>query len=373
MLRADVAVIGGGAVGLAIAWRAARRGLRVVVVDPNPGRGASWMAAGLLAPITEVHYGEEALLHLNLASHAAYPSFVQELEADSRMSVGYRTCGTLLVARDNDDNAALGDVYRFQARLGLDVRRLRSSEARELEPALAPSIRGGILVEGDHQIDNRALVEALFGACRARGVAFQTTAASSILMEGGRAAGAVLAGDAVVRADQVVVSAGSRSSEIAGIELPVRPVKGQLLHLRAPDGQALLGRNVRGLDVYLVPRLDGRLVVGATVEEQGFDRTVTAGAVHDLLRYSYELVPGIAELELLETSVGHRPGTPDNAPLIGPTDIEGLHVATGHYRNGILLVPVTAAAMAALLTSGDVTDEIAAFSPTRFATVGRSP
>lgn len=364
-------VVGGGAIGLAIAWRAAADGLRVTVIDPEPGRGASWTAAGMLAPITEVHYGEEGLLHLNLASHEAYPSFVQELEADARTSVGYRRCGTLLVARDNDDNTALSEVYAFQQRLGLEVRRLRSAEVRALEPALAPSVRGGILVEGDHQIDNRALLDALLRACARRGVVLEAATVTSVLTDGARVTGVALADGRSTEADQVVICAGARSSELRGVELPVRPVKGQLLQLRGRDGNSLLGRNVRGLEVYLVPRSDGRVIVGATVEEQGFDRTVTAGAVHDLLRYAYELVPGITELELVEIGVGHRPGTPDNAPLIGRTAIEGLHVATGHYRNGILLLPITASAIATLLSSGHVVEGIAPFSPTRFARAGQ--
>lgn len=320
----------------------------------------------MLAPVTEVHYGEEALLRLNLASHSAYPAFVEQLEDDAGMPVGYRSCGTLLVARDNDDNAALGEVFRFQQSLGLEVSRLRSSEVRELEPALAPSTRGGILVEGDHQIDNRALVDALALACRERGVSFVDDAVGSIVLSDGRAQGVATTGGDVVPAEQIVICAGARSSELSGIEIPVRPVKGQLLHLRSRDGARLVERNIRGLEVYLVPRSDGRLVIGATVEEQGFDEAITAGAVHDLLRSAYELVPGIAEHELIEIAVGHRPGTPDNAPLIGRTSIEGLHVATGHHRNGILLTPVTSSAMAELLTTGEVPDVIASFSPTRF-------
>lgn len=359
-------VVGGGAVGLAVAWASARRGLQTTVMDPEPGRGASWAAAGMLAPVTEVHYGEESLLRLNIASHAAYPAFIEELERDARMSAGYRRCGTLLVARDNDDHAALSDIFKFQQSLGLDVKRLRSSEIRELEPALAPSVRGGILVEGDHQVDNRALVEVLLAACYRQGVAFITAAATGVSVSGGRVDGVVTASGEKVEAEQVVVCAGARSGELSGIDLPVRPVKGQLLHLRSRDGLPLLARNIRGLDVYLVPRSDGRLVIGATVEEQGFDRAVTAGAVHDLLRHAYELAPGITEHELVEIAAGHRPGTPDNAPLIGRTAVEGLHVATGHHRNGILLLAVTSQAMAELLSSGEVLDVVSDFSPARF-------
>lgn len=365
--RFDVVVVGGGAIGLAIAWKAAGRGLRTTVIDPDPGHGASWAAAGMLAPITEVHFGEEPLLELNLRSQRLYPTFVEELERDASISVGYRRTGTLLVARDNDDNEALAEVFKFQQRLGLEVQRLRSSEVRELEPAVAPSLRGGIFVESDHQIDNRRLVEALLVACDRSGVILRRASIESVLISDGCATGVASSNGEVIEADQVVVCAGARSGDLTAIEVPVRPVKGQLLHLRHRDGGPKLERNIRGLDVYLVPRADGRLVVGATVEEQGYDGAVTAGGIHDLLRYAYELVPGITELELVEIAVGHRPGTPDNAPLIGPTSVDGLHVATGHYRNGILLIPVTAASIVELLVSRETPPEIAPFSPTRFA------
>ena len=321
----------------------------------------------MLAPVTEVRYNEEELLRLNLASHHMFPRFVAELESDADLPVGYRACGMLLVARDNDDNAALADVLAFQQRLGLDVRRLRGSEARSLEPGLVSSIRGGIVVEGDHQIDNRALVEALMAACRGRGVAFETRSVAGIERAGNAVSGIELGDGRSIATKAIVLAAGARTPEIRGVPaLPIRPVKGQLLHLRSRDASPVLTRNVRGLDVYMVPRPDGRLVVGATVEEQGFDERVTAGAVHDLLNAAYELVPEIAELELVETAVGHRPGTPDNAPLIGPLVHDGLLVATGHYRNGILLAPITADIIVTLLSGSTASWDIERFAPARF-------
>lgn len=364
-------MVGGGLIGLGIAWELARRGVGVTVLDPEPGRGASQAAAGMLAPVTEAHYGEEALLRLNLASLERYPDFVRELESETGHDVGYRACGTLLVARDRDDNAALSEVFSFQQRLGLEVRRLRSRELRELEPALSPSVRGGIEVAGDHQVDNRALVDALTAACTGRGVSFMRATATEVLRSDA-VCGVVTGDGARIDADAVVVAAGARSASIQGVPaLPVRPVKGQLLHLRAPDGLSLLQHNIRGLDVYMVARPDGRLVIGATVEERGFDEAVTAGAVHDLLRFAYELVPGITESELVEISVGHRPATPDNAPVLGATSVPGLVVATGHYRNGVLLLPITAETIAALVVSGRVPDDIAEFAPARFESAGR--
>lgn len=367
----DVVVVGAGVIGLGIAWRAALAGLGVTVVDSAPGRGASWAAAGMLAPVTEVSYGEQALLELNLAAAARWPAFAAELEEFASRSVGYRRCGTLTVARDTDDNAALEDLYAFQRDLGLKVQRLRGRECRQLEPGLAPSVRGGILAAGDHQVDNRALVAALLVACERAGVRRYAGRVAAVRVEGDRTRGVVLAGGEPLDAGTVVLAAGCWSATLPGLPPglvpPIRPVKGQLLHLRGPGDTPLCQRNVRGLEVYVVPRGDGRVVVGATVEEHGFDITVTAGAVHDLLRAAVELLPEVTELELTETVAGLRPGSPDNAPLLGPSALDGLVIASGHYRNGILLVPVTADAIAELLAGGTVPEAIAPFSPGRFA------
>jgi glycine oxidase len=348
--------------------------MAVTVVDPAPGRGASWAAAGMLAPVTEVHYGEQALLRLNLAAADRWPAFAAELEEAAGAPIGYRRCGTLTVARDADDNAALEDLYRFQLRCGLQVERLRSRDCRRLEPGLAPSVRGGVLAPGDHQVDNRAMADALVAAGERAGVRLLLGRAAELLVDGERVTGVTLAGGASLAAGTVVLAAGCWSRDLGGLaaELlpPVRPVKGQLLHLRGPAADPLCRRNVRGLEVYVVPRADGRVVVGATVEEQGFDARVTAGAVHDLLRAALELLPDVAELELAETVAGLRPGSPDNAPLLGPAGVDGLVVATGHYRNGILLAPVTADAVAELLVSGRVPAAIAAFRPDRRAAAG---
>jgi len=391
----DVVVVGGGVIGLGIAWRAAAAGMAVTVVDPAPGRGASWAAAGMLAPVTEVHYGERPLLELNLAAAARWPSFAAEVEQASGLDVGYRPCGTLAVARDADDNAALEDLYRFQRRCGLDVERLRSRDCRQLEPGLAPSIRGGVLAAGDHQVDNRALLQALLVACERAGVRLVAGRVAELVVEGDRVVGVVVTGGGATAGGEpspatraldgvepstggellatgtVVLAAGCWSGGLGGLAAealpPVRPVKGQLLYLRGPAAQPLCQRNVRGLEVYVVPRADGRVVAGATVEEQGFDTRATAGAVHDLLRAALELLPDIAELELVETKVGLRPGSPDNAPMLGPAGPEGLVVATGHYRNGILLTPVTADAIAELLVTGRIPEVIGPFAPDRFA------
>ena len=366
----DVIVVGGGVIGLSIAWKASERGLSVTVVEESPGRGASWAAAGMLAPVTEVHPGEEHVLGLGVASLALYPDFVARLEELTGLSTGYREGGTLMAAATGDDYAALQDVALVQERLGLEVERLKRKDARALEPALTPGLRAAWFAAGDHHIDNRALVEAVTEACKRSGVELVADTVAEVIVSRTRAMGVRLASGPVLDAGAVVVAAGAWSGALPGIpdeyRPPVRPVKGQLLYLRGAADEQLLTHNVRGLDVYLVPRRDGRIVVGATVEERGFDMTVTAGAVYELLRDAFELVPGLSELELVECVAGLRPGSPDNAPMIGATGLDGLFVATGHYRNGILLTPLTAEAMAELLVSGTPPETIEPASPLRF-------
>jgi glycine oxidase len=324
----------------------------------------------MLAPVTEAHFGEESLLALNLESARAYPRFAAELEAAAGESSGYRETGTLAVARDLDDRAVLDRVADFQTSLGLQVERLRSRECRVLEPGLAGSIRSGVFVRDDHQIDNRSLMTALHAACVRSGVDLRREAATSIALDEGSVAAVDVSGGDSVRGERCVLAAGAWSSTVAGLpddaRLQVRPVKGQLLHLKGPPN-AIPQHTIRGIDVYMVPRGDGRLVVGATVEERAFDVSVVAGAVHDLLRDAYELFPGIAELELSEISVGLRPGTPDNAPLLGETAVRNLFAATGHYRNGILLAPITAETIVHLLLTGETPTAIQPFSPQRFS------
>lgn len=365
----DVAVIGGGPIGLAVAWRVSGHGLSVAVVDEAPGTGAAWAAAGMLAPVTEVHPGEEALLALNLASAAAYPDFVEELEAESGVDTGYRREGTLVVARDRDDLEAIEELRGLQVSLGLESERLTSRDCRRLEPGLASSVRGGLLVPGDHQVDPRRLVRALLGACACRGVRVVRSRAAAVEVEADRVRRVRLLDGATLAAEQVVVAAGAWSSSLGGLPaglLPIRPVKGQIVYLRAPVGAAPAARNIRGLEVYVAPRRDGAVAVGATMEEQGFDDRPTAGAVHELLRAARELLPDVDELEFDAVVVGFRPATPDNGPLLGRTEVEGLLAATGHHRNGVLLTPATADALAACLTGGSLNGPAGAFDARRF-------
>ncbi|KOG08401.1 glycine oxidase ThiO [Streptomyces viridochromogenes] len=371
----DVLVIGGGIIGLVTAWRAAQRGFTTAVVDPEPGGGAAQVAAGMLAAVTELHYGEQTLLGLNLASARRYPDFAAELTDLTGHDLGYRRCGTLAVALDTDDRAHLRELHTLQRRSGLDSEWLSGRECRRLEPMLAPGVRGGLRVDGDHQIDPRRLAGALVAACEGAGVVFHRMWAERLSVVRERAAGVVTSDGTTLAAGQVVLAAGSLSGRLAGVPdnvlPPVRPVKGQVLRLTVPKRYApFLNRTVRavvrGSQVYLVPRESGELVVGATSEELGWDTTVTAGGVYELLRDAHELVPGITELPLTETRAGLRPGSPDNAPLLGPTELDGLLLATGHYRNGVLLTPVTGDAMAHVLTTGELPDEARPFTPARF-------
>ncbi len=373
-------VVGGGAIGLAAAWHAGRAGRRVVVVERDGiAAGASGVAAGMLAPVTEATFGEQRLTELGLASAARWPSFAAELREASGRDPGLRACGTLVVARDRDEAEALEREIEFRAEHGLRVERLRPSQARRLEPALAPTVRLAFHAPEEHAIDPRRLVAALAAACGRAGVELREgVEVAELVVESGAVRGVRLAGaDELLEAEAVVVAAGAWSGTLPGLpeeaRVPVRPVKGQLLRLRDPEGPGLLARNLR-FDAaqrsgYLVPRGDGRYVLGATVEERGFDTSVTAGAIHDLLHYAAEVVPGVLELELEQVLAGLRPGTPDNTPLVGAGRAQGLVWATGHYRNGILLAPLTARAVAAVLAGDPLPGEAAAADPMRFAPV----
>ncbi len=381
----DAVVVGGGLIGLATAWRAAQRGLSVTVVDPSPGSGTAYVAAGMIAPVSEATYTEEPLLRLGCASAERYPSFVAELEDLTGRQVGYRAEGTLKVAFDTDDLAMLDDLRRFQLSLGMDAQRLSSRECRKLEPMLSPGVRGGVLAADDHSVDPRRLGDALLVAAESTGVSVYRAQAAALLVERNTeqvaigpadhdaAAGVRLDDGTDLKAPQVVLAAGCWSGVLDGmpdeVVPPVRPVKGQVLRLWTPH--PFVGHNVRGIvrgsPVYAVPRVGGEVVVGATVEELGYDTRVTAGGVWELLRDGRDLLPGIVELELTEARAGLRPGSPDNAPLLGGTRLPGLLLATGHYRSGVLLTPVTADAVAQALATGKVPELAEAFSPTRFA------
>jgi glycine oxidase len=370
----DAIVVGGGVIGLSVAWRTAQRGLRVLLVERgDPGAGTSKVAAGMLAPVSEASLVEQAVLGLGLASARLYPEFVRELEAASGVDPGYLACGTLAVARDRDEAEALERELEARHHLGLTIERLRPTQARALEPALAPAVRLALWAQDDHAVDPRQLTGALLGAVRASGVELRSRQSVAALTRNasGAVSGVRLDGGELLSAPQVVIAAGVWAGEIAGIpdalRVPLHPVKGQILRLHDPAGPGLLSRVLRMGHGYVVPRGDGRYVLGATMEERGFDTTVTAGAVYELLRDAGELIPGISELVIDELSAGLRPATPDNGPALGPASLAGLHWAVGHYRNGILLAPVTAEILADALAGQKPADYAAGFGPERFA------
>ncbi len=360
-------VIGGGVIGLAVAWRLAQRGAKVVVLERDqPGRGTSRVAAGMIAPISEASAREEDLLRLGIASASAYPGFVAELRDITGADPGYLRCGTLIAARDRDEAEALEREVELRCSFDLTVDRLLPTEARKLEPALAPTLRAALAVGDDHAIDPRQLTAALLAACRAAGVEVRAGAEVAEL----DLPVVRLADGERLSAESVVLAAGVWSTQIRGLppdaQVPLRPVKGQILWLRDPAGPGLMNRALRFPGAYLVPRGDGRYVLGATVEERGFDTTVTAGAVFELLRDAVELVPGVAELVIDEALAGLRPGTPDNAPLIGAGAVPGLFWATGHYRHGVLLAPITAELIASAVLDGVTPSLAEPFGANRF-------
>jgi glycine oxidase len=372
---ADVVVAGGGVIGTAIAWQAAAAGLDVILVDPEQGDAASLVAAGMLAPVSEAMFGEDALLRLNLLAVRRFGSFAAELEQAAGQPVGLRREGTLAVAYDAGDHAALLRLTAFRRSAGLDAEELDSRACRKLEPFLAPDVRGGVLFPGDWSVDNRRYAAALADAARSAKVRFVRDRVLEVRVRDGRARGVRLAGGGDVEAAHVVVAAGCWSGAIGGLpdalRAVIRPVKGQLLRLRHPDGvppviSHTIRAIVRGIDVYLVPRAGGELIVGATQEERGPDQTVTAGAVHDLLHDAMSVLPVTSELIVAETCAGLRPGTPDNGPVVGRCGPAGLLMATGHYRNGILMSPVTADAAVAMLAGQAPAPEWEPFTPQRF-------
>jgi glycine oxidase len=375
---ADVVIVGGGVIGTAIAWCASREGMDVTLVDPDDDADkASLVAAGMLGPVSESVFGEQNLLNLNLLAIGRFPGFTEELEKAAGQATGLRTEGTLSVAYDSDDLAALKRLTAFRHSIGLAAEELDGRQCRQLEPFLAPATRGGVLATGDLSVDNRRYLAALREAARAAGVRTVKGGVTGVAPgRDGHLRVTLSAGPPDgLSAPQVVVAAGWATRAISGVPDPVRdalrPVKGQILRLRHPRtmppvATRTIRATVQSRDVYIVPRADGEVVVGATQEERD-DSDATAGAVHDLLRDAMTALPAISELILAEISVGLRPGTHDNGPIVGHTDMTGLIVATGHFRNGILLSAATADAVTALLSGKQPSAEWAPFAPGRLA------
>lgn len=359
--------------GLGVAWRLARAGRKVLVLERHtPGSGASRAAAGMLAPIAELEFHEHELQAFALASQRRWPSFVQELEADAEFSVEYETTGTLMVAWDRDEAEALERHFRYQQELGFGVEWLSGRGLRRIEPMLSPRLVGGIHCPEDVQVSNRCLVEALARAARARGVEIRTGVdVERVQIVDGEATGVVLADGTQIDADEVVIAGGawSRKLQLSGLlELPIRPVKGQMLGLQMDVRFPLIRHVIRRQGVYLVPKADGTLVVGATSEEMGFDARTTAFGMRTLLEGAWEILPGIDELPIKETWTGFRPASRDNAPLLGRTSIPRLSVITGNYRNGIQQSPLSIDAATASILGEAMPEEALPFHPMRFTT-----
>jgi glycine oxidase len=410
-LQADVAVIGGGVIGHGIAWEARRSGRSVVLIDEAPGTGASWAAAGMLAPVSELHYQEEELLELMLESSALWPGFAETLDAmrpdplqpdPGREDTGYLASPTIAVGADPADRRTLMDLREVQQAHGLVVEPLTIRAARLREPLLSPGISCALEIPTDHQVDPRKLVKSLAAALSRHSPGARTAVAgaesgyavrdnaAALLWDKGRVSGVRLAGGGTVLAAETVVANGLAAASLDGLpenlNLPLRPVYGDILRLRVPDRlrpllTATVRGIVRGVPVYLVPRQDGTMVIGATQREDG-QAAPSAGGVYQLLRDAQALVPAVAELELLEAIARARPGTPDNAPLLGRvpapeesgsgtadcesgTHVPGLIIATGFFRHGVLLTPA-AAVICRELMDGVEDRRWGAFSPGRF-------
>jgi glycine oxidase len=370
--KPKTAIIGGGVIGLSVGWRLAQAGCAVEIFERGEaGKGASWAAAGMLAAGVETEPGELALHGLCRASQEAWPGFAAELEAASGQSVELRQEGTLMVALNRDDTAQLRYTHDFQRAHGIALEWLTGAEARQREPYLHPNLAAAVYCAGDHQVENRKLVRALRAAfIAAGGKLHEHTKVAAIESAAGHVTGVVL-DDGHVEADVVLLAAGAWSGEIAGLppaaKPPVRPIKGQMLALRMDPAAPLLRHVVWTPRVYLVPREDGRLIVGATTEERGFNGDLTAGGIYSLLEGAWRALPSVEESPIDEMWVGFRPGSRDDAPLLGPGEIEGLVYATGHHRNGILLTPVTADSIARYILTGKVAEVIRPFAISRFA------
>ncbi len=378
MANENIVIIGGGVIGLGIGWQLAKSGAAVTIFDRGEaGRAASWAAAGMLAPYAEVHTEEPELLQLGIESLSLYPQWVDELETDAQMSIGYRVEGTLIVGLEPDDTHQLRHLYHAQQQFGLNVQWLNGRDAYEIEPALSPRVTSAIHCETDHQVDNRLMISALKIAFQKYGgELYENRSVNKIVLKN-RCVTAVQTEEGIKQCDIVILAAGCWSTQIDGIPddilPPVRPVKGQMLALEMDEGIEIstVIRTVRAkypTSVYLVPRSDGRLIVGATSEEMGYDERLTAGGMFELLRGAWEAVPGIYELPILESWAGLRPGSRDNAPILGKTPIDNLIYATGHYRNGILLTPITAYEISKLIMTGVTSHTISPFQLARFLT-----
>ena len=363
----DVAIAGGGLIGGAVALELAQAGLSVALFEKGqPGREASWASAGILSPAPETP-GMIPMVPLGKASMALYPGFAANVEEISGQSVGLRSFGTLDALFSRDATRDLSTLIALHHGLGLKAEPLRPEEARELEPALSPDVEAAALRPDEASIDNRALTKAVLRAAEESGAQiFPDHEVAAIWRDAGRCAGLKLRNQNVP-AKWTIIAAGCFSANIDGVAAyaPVRPAKGQMVSLRADELK--IERVLWSEKVYVVPRNDGRILAGATVEYVGFDRHVTAGAVQKVLSAAIELAPGLANARIEESWAGLRPDSPDHLPILGPTDLDGVLIATGHFRSGVLLTPITARLLREWITEQRVSVDWDRLNPMRFA------
>ena len=369
-IMSNTIIIGGGIIGLSLGWQLAKKGINVEILERHTaGRSASWAAAGMLAPQAEMGFEDIELFYLCRKSLDMYPRFVEELYADSGIKVELEKTGCILPGFDRDDAERLRRLYDFREKIGMPVLWLTGSEAREIEPFLSPRCTGAIWIEDDAQINNRLLLDALKTAFqKCGGKLYEEHNVENINITNGKIEGVSVHGKDL-KFENLIVAGGAWSKQIPGLpenlQPPVRPVKGQIINLRLNDS-CRVTKVVRAPDVYLLPKSDGRLILGASVEEQGYDIDPTAGEIFRLLERGWEAVPSIYDLPIESIDVGLRPGSRDHMPIIGDSEIEGLYFATGHYRNGILLTPVTAFELSDWIASGKKSEALSGFGIERF-------
>lgn len=373
-INTDICIAGGGIAGLTCARVLARAGLDVVLMESgDSGRGAGWVAAGMLSPLVEARLEEREVVEFGRNSLRFWPQFVEQLEAEAGSSIGYRTEGTLFTGVERDHLVMIDHLFREQKELGLPAERLSGYECRKLEPYLAPVISEGVFFPDDHQVDNRLLLSALVDVCADHPAINLLEHEGDIRLERGSAGEWVLSGDTTqVVARRLVVATGASLSILNDVapELRrlVRPVKGQIARLdqtRMP----VLDHVVRTPEVYFVPKQDGSLVIGASTEDMGFDSSVTLGPMFELFRAAWETIPAVYELPVMETRVGFRPASVDHAPLLGQTDYDGLYLAAGYYRHGILFAPLAAELLARIILEDTIDERIRSFAPGRFRSI----
>lgn len=365
-------IIGGGIIGLSVGWQLLRAGRPVDIYEESSAvrSGAGWNAAGMLAPHAEAGYEEEALYNLCTQSLSLYEGFLSELREDVRKAeVPYiDRCGSMIVAITADDVQVLQRQFEFRRQLGqTDMELLRGAEAREREPLLSPKVKQALFLPSDAQINNRKLIEALQEAFSNRGgIIHEHQRVDRIIIRNGNAEAIEVNGE-IRRGSSITIAAGALIGKISGLDtIGIRPVKGQVITLKS-EPSAQLHHLIRSPRIYIAAKDDGRLLVGASVEERGSDRRITAGPIMELLHYAWEVVPAVYELEITELQTGLRPASRDNCPVIGQSDEERLYYAAGHYRNGILLAPLTAYALRDEILFDQKRNDLKAFAPQRFS------